>query len=94
MGVFHVMPIGNPRQVHPIRLSTVDVETFLAVITLLFYLPDVRCYLYLFHFKRLRESMGHARMLLFAIVMISGTMSPSSLVIALREVRNYHLDVP
>jgi hypothetical protein len=32
-------------------------------------------------------------MLLIAIVMISGAVSLSSLVIALREVRNYHLDV-
>lgn len=88
------MPIDHSRQGHHARLSTMDEDTFYGVITLLFIslISGVICIFSLLKFSE--TTLWYAQMLLFSIVVISGTMSLSSLVIALREVRSYHLDVP
>ena len=87
------MPINSPRLGHHVQLSTMDEDTFYAVITLFLIclISGVICIFFLFKFSQ--TTLWHVQMLLIAIVMISGAVSLSSLVIALREVRNYHLDV-
>ena len=88
------MPIDNPRQGHHIRLFTKDEDTFYAVFTLFLIclISGVICIFFLSKF--LQTTMWHVQMLLFALVIISGAMSLSSLVIAWREARYFHLDVP
>ncbi len=71
-----------------------DEDMFFAVITLLI-ICIISGVVFIYFILRLFETaLWHAQMLLFAIVMFSGTISISSLIIALREVRNYHLNVP
>jgi len=88
------MQINSPRRGNHVQLSTMDENTFYAVITLFLIclISGVICIFFLFKFSQ--TPLWHVQMLLFAIVIISGAVYLSSLVIALREVRNYHLDVP
>jgi hypothetical protein len=92
-GIYDLMSINSPRRGHHVQLSTMDEYTFYAVITLFLIclISGVICIFFLFKFSQ--TTLWHVQMLLFAIVIISGAVSLSSLVIALREVRNYHLDV-
>lgn len=67
-----------------------DEDTLSAVIALLiiFLVSGVICVFFLFQCTE--TILWHARVLLSAMVLVSGAMSFSSLIIALREVRHRH----
>jgi len=65
-----------------------DEDAFAAVITLLFIflISGIMCVFCILKFSE--SIVWHGQMVLFAMVIISGTISISSLTIALREARN------
>lgn len=76
------------------RYSVMDEDSYYDVITLIFIclISGLIC---IYFFMRVFDtSWWHAQILLSAIVIISGTISLTSFIIVMREVRNYHLDVP
>ena len=71
-----------------------DDDTYCAVVTLMFIclISGVICTYFIVKF--FETALWHAQFLLFAIVIVSGMISLSSLVIALREMKNHPFGVP
>lgn len=71
-----------------------DDDTLYAVITLMSIclISGVICIYFIFKF--FETALWHAQFVLFAIVIVSGMISLSSFMIALREVKNHPFGVP
>lgn len=81
------MPIDHPRQHRRTGLSAVDEDTFFDVITLLciFLVSGLICVFFILKWSQ--TILWYAHLLLFSVVLISGTLSMSSLIIVVHEVR-------
>jgi hypothetical protein len=81
------MPIDYPKQYRRTGLSAMDEDAFFAVVTLLciFLISGLICVFFILKWSQ--TMLWYAHLLLFSVVLISGTISMSSLIIAVHEVR-------